>query len=89
MEVGTEDSWIRRLKNQDDPLAHGWFSVKQPDSRAIADGITYEAARDEEKQYFSNTAPWSTLDFEHRSRLGTSRLVERLSDVLTDCISLR
>ncbi|KAM5545240.1 hypothetical protein V8D89_001351 [Ganoderma adspersum] len=89
MEVGTEDSWIRRLKNQDDPLAHGWFSVKQPDSRAIADGITYEAARDEERQYFSNTTPWSTLDSEHRSRLGTSRLAERLSDVLTDCISLR
>ncbi len=89
MEVGTENSWIRRIKNQDEPLTHGWFSVKQPDSRAIAEGITYEEARDQERQYFSNTAPWNTLDFEHRTRLGTSMLVERLSDVLSDCISLR
>ena len=89
MEVGTEDSWMRRLKNLDEPLTHGWFSVKQPDSRAIAEGITYEAARDLEGQYFASTAPWNTLDSEHQGRLGTFRLVERLSDVLTDCISLR
>lgn len=89
MEVGTEDSWMRRIKNQDEPLTHGWFSVKQPDSRAIKEGITYEEARGQEKQYFSNTTPWNVLDFEHRNRLGTASLVERLSDVLTDCISLR
>ncbi|KAI1783496.1 P-loop containing nucleoside triphosphate hydrolase protein [Ganoderma leucocontextum] len=89
MEVGNEDNWIRRIRNQDEPLTHGWFSVKQPDSRAISDGITYEAARVQERKYFSDNAPWNGLDFEHQNRLGTSKLVERLSDVLSDCISMR
>ena len=87
--AGEEDNWLRYICNQDEPLEHGWFSVKQPDSRAIAAGITWSEAREREREFFSTTSPWNVLDLEYQNRLGTGKLVERLSDVLSECISQR
>ncbi|KAI0359461.1 hypothetical protein OH77DRAFT_1419958 [Trametes cingulata] len=86
---GEEDSWLRYIRNQEEALAHGWFAVKQPDSRAIASGITWGEAREREREFFTTVSPWNRLDLEHQNRLGTAKLVERLSDVLTDKISQR
>ncbi|KAI1783118.1 P-loop containing nucleoside triphosphate hydrolase protein [Ganoderma leucocontextum] len=87
--AGEESSWLRYIRNQDEPLEHGWFSVKQPDSRAIAAGITWEEAREKEREFFTTGSPWNALDLEYQNRLGTHKLVDRLSDVLSDCISRR
>ncbi|TBU52257.1 P-loop containing nucleoside triphosphate hydrolase protein [Dichomitus squalens] len=86
---GEEGSWLRYIRNEDEPLEHGWFSVKQPDSRAIATGITWAEAREKEREFFATSSPWNILDLEYQNRLGTTKLVERLSDVLSDCISQR
>ncbi|KAI0753564.1 P-loop containing nucleoside triphosphate hydrolase protein [Daedaleopsis nitida] len=86
---GEEDNWVRFIRNQDESLVHGWFSVKQPDSRAIAAGISWEEAREKEREFFSTVAPWSMLEHECQNRLGTEKLVNRLSDVLSECISQR
>ncbi|KAI0740579.1 P-loop containing nucleoside triphosphate hydrolase protein [Earliella scabrosa] len=86
---GEEDNWLRYIRNQEEPLEHGWFSVKQPDSRAIAAGITWEEAREKEHEFFSTQSPWNVLDLEYQNRLGTDKLVDRLSDVLSECISQR
>ncbi|KAH9925885.1 P-loop containing nucleoside triphosphate hydrolase protein [Epithele typhae] len=86
---GEEDDWLKYIRNQAEPLQHGWFSVKQPDSRAIAGGITWEDAREKEREYFSTVSPWNALDLEYKNRLGTHKLVDRLSDVLSDRISQR
>ncbi|KAI9063947.1 hypothetical protein FKP32DRAFT_1603293 [Trametes sanguinea] len=87
--AGEEDSWLRYIRNQDEPLTHGWFCVKQPDSRAIAAGITWSEARQAEREFFQTVAPWNRLDLEHQNRLGTQKLVERLSDVLSEEVSQR
>ena len=86
---GEEDTWLRYIRNQEEPLRYGWFAVKQPDSRAIAAGITREAARAREREFFLTVPPWSGLDLECQNRLGTGKLVERLSDVLSDSIAQR
>ncbi|KAI0628425.1 P-loop containing nucleoside triphosphate hydrolase protein [Trametes polyzona] len=87
--LGEEDSWLRYIRNQEESLTNGWFSVKQPDSHALAEGITWEKAREQERQFFTTTPPWNKLDSEYQNHLGTSRLVERLSDVLTAKIAQR
>ncbi|KAI0657630.1 P-loop containing nucleoside triphosphate hydrolase protein [Cubamyces menziesii] len=86
---GEEDGWLRYIRNQSEPLTHGWFSVKQPDSRALSAGITWEEARESERHFFLYTAPWNQLDLEYQNRLGTYKLVERLSDLLSDKIRER
>lgn len=63
--------------------------MKQPDSRAIAAGITWEEAREREREFFTTITPWCVLDLEYQNRLGTEKLVECLSDVLSECISQR
>ncbi|KAI0644851.1 P-loop containing nucleoside triphosphate hydrolase protein [Trametes meyenii] len=48
--AGEEASWLRYIRGQEEPLTHGWYSVKQPDSKAIASGITWGEARDKERE---------------------------------------
>ncbi|PCH35504.1 hypothetical protein WOLCODRAFT_145834 [Wolfiporia cocos MD-104 SS10] len=86
---GEEDRWIRFIKNEYEALDNGWFSVKQPDSRALAAGISWADARKQEKEYFSSTSPWSELGFEFQNRLGTANLTHCLSNILTDLIAKR
>ena len=63
--------------------------MKQPDSKALMEGISWDEARDRERSFFSTAPPWNALDLEFRNHLGTKKLVERLSDVLSDSISQR
>ncbi|KAH9917093.1 P-loop containing nucleoside triphosphate hydrolase protein [Amylocystis lapponica] len=87
--AGEEDRWLRFLRNEFERLDNGWYSVKQPDSQALAAGISWSEARAKELEYFSGTTPWSTLDFSSQQYLGTSNLTERCSDVLSTLIARR
>ena len=87
--AGDEENWIRFIRNDFKPLENGWFSVKQPDSVALQQGITWEEARASERDYFAWTAPWSALDYAHQQQLGTANLTERLSSLLSGLISKR
>ncbi|KAH9925891.1 P-loop containing nucleoside triphosphate hydrolase protein [Epithele typhae] len=84
---GDEDQWLRFIRNESEPLDHGWYCVKQPDSVQIKQGITWEEAREKEEEFFEKTSLWSGLDTSYRSRLGTAALMRRLGDVLSDSIS--
>ncbi|KAI0925224.1 hypothetical protein AcW1_007088 [Taiwanofungus camphoratus] len=86
---GEEDRWLRFIKNEYEPLDNGWFSVKQPDSRALSAGISWADARRQEQEYFLATSPWSDLDSGYQRFLGTARLTECLSAVLSDLIAKR
>ncbi len=66
-----------------------WFCVKCPNSEAIQSGITWEGARQDESLWFSNKAPWSTLEESLKQRLGTANLTHCLSDKLCDLIEKR
>ncbi|OBZ65815.1 Interferon-induced GTP-binding protein Mx [Grifola frondosa] len=89
IDAGDEEKWLRFIKNEYEALDNGWFSVKQPDTRALAAGISWSEARQQEREYFSSTSPWAALDYEYQNQLGTANLTERLSAVLSDLIAKR
>ncbi|KAI9441571.1 P-loop containing nucleoside triphosphate hydrolase protein [Lactarius indigo] len=60
-----------------------YFSVKNPDSQDIRDGITYEKAREQEAVFFSTKEPWSNLEWLYQRRLGTDKLTTRLGQLLS------
>lgn len=77
------------MKNEEEQLDLGWFCVKQPDSIQVANGISLEDTQKFEKDFFDSTEPWCSLPFVAKIRLGTSPLVERLSQMLAELIALR
>ncbi|KAH9924573.1 P-loop containing nucleoside triphosphate hydrolase protein [Fomitopsis serialis] len=88
---GDEERWVTLLKNEYPQLAldNGWFSVKQPDSVQLSEGITRADARQEERHFFASTKPWDLLPQLFQRRLGTLNLAERCSDVLSGLIAKR
>lgn len=63
--------------------------MKQPDSLALAAGITWVEARKTEREFFESTEAWAELEYEFQGRLGTANLTRCLSDILTDLIAKR
>ncbi|KAI6014111.1 hypothetical protein PISMIDRAFT_109943 [Pisolithus microcarpus 441] len=86
---GEEESWIRLIRNEVEPLDNNWYCVKQPSSHDISLGINWVDARNMEKQFFATKKPWSGLDSHLRRFLGTGRLTERLSAILAESIARR
>jgi hypothetical protein len=89
--TGEEGSWTRRIQGYYDEEDGGlkYFSVKNPDSQDIRNGITYEQARQKETEFFTTQAPWSSLDWVYQQRLGTEKLTRHLGQALSDLISKR
>ncbi|KAL1739056.1 P-loop containing nucleoside triphosphate hydrolase protein, partial [Schizophyllum fasciatum] len=86
---GEEHHWIAFIKNEKEPLEHNWFSVKQPSSHELKQGITWAEARQSENNFFSSTAPWSEMDSMYQKYLRTTNLIKRLSDILSDLVAKR
>lgn len=86
---GEEIHWISFIKNEKEPLEHGWFSVKQPSSNELKRGITWTEARQSENNFFSSTPPWSEMEAMYQKYLRTSNLIKRLSDILSDLVAKR
>ncbi|KAI6119116.1 P-loop containing nucleoside triphosphate hydrolase protein [Pisolithus croceorrhizus] len=74
---GEEESWIRLIRNQVEHLDNNWYCVKKPSSRDISLGINWMEARS------------SGLDSHLHQFLGTGRLTERLSAILSELIARR
>jgi len=83
-----EENWLPYIRGEKEDTTM-WFCVKCPDSKAIDSGISWEEARHEESSWFSNKAPWSTLEGSFKQKLGTGNLTRRLSDKLCDLIAER
>lgn len=83
---GEESDWLKYIQGEE-PLQ--WFCVKNPNSRTLAEGITWEGARSQEREFFSQTYPWNNLEWTYQQRLGTDRLTQRLSGTLSELISQR
>ena len=86
---GDHEYWIRFIRNETKPLENGWFSVKQPDTQDVKDGITWEEARAQEEKFFTTKAPWSSLEPSVSEHLGTANLTVRLSNILSSLIAKR
>ena len=92
--TGEEGRWIRRIQGHHDEEEGEeggikYFSVKNPDSQDIKNGITYEQARQKEAEFFATQEPWSSLDWGYQQRLGTEKLTRHLGQTLSDLISKR
>ncbi|KAI0302311.1 P-loop containing nucleoside triphosphate hydrolase protein [Multifurca ochricompacta] len=89
--LGEEGNWTRLIQGHSDGKEGRveYFSVKNPDSQDIRNGITYELAREKEFEFFSTRTPWSNLDQLYQRRLGTEKLTRRLGQVLSNLISKR
>ncbi|KAI9465219.1 P-loop containing nucleoside triphosphate hydrolase protein [Lactarius psammicola] len=87
--AGEEAIWINRIQRGGKDGGIEYFSVKNPDSQDIRDGITYEKAREQEAAFFSTKAPWSNLEWLYQRRLGTDKLTTRLGQLLSSLISRR
>ena len=81
--------WINKIRSGGVNGGIEYFSVKNPDSQDIKNGITYEQARERETEFFSTRTPWSDLEWLCQRRLGTDKLTKRLGQVLASLISKR
>ena len=86
---GEAGNWLSFIRNEKEPLANGWYAVKQPGSQAIEKGITWTEAREQEDSFFATESGWCDLDLIYQKYLRTSNLVARLSEILSDLISKR
>jgi len=87
--TGDEGVWISKIQRGCKGGGIEYFSVKNPDSQEIRDGITYEQARKKEAVFFTTKAPWSNLEWLYQRRLGTDKLTARLGQLLSSLISRR
>lgn len=86
---GEAESWLSFIRNEKELLTNGWYAVKQPGSKAIENGITWEEAREEENRFFAAESGWCDLDPIYHKYLRTSNLVARLCEILSDLIAKR
>ena len=77
------------MRNQKEKFKHGWYCVKQPGPSELRAGITWEQARQNEREFFQRTPPWSTVEFDLKERLGTEKLSAALGQKLFDLILKR
>ena len=75
--------------NKVEELKLGWYCAKQPDGVQLKEGISWDQARREEADFFKNVQPWASLRWADQQRLGTPRLVEQLSNTLSELIRRR
>lgn len=66
--------------------ADGYYITKQPSTKELEKGITFEAAREREQAFFRDTPPWCDKG-NLRDRMGTPRLTKALSQLLGEVIS--
>ena len=87
--MGEEATWISKIQSGGESGGIEYYSVKNPDSQDIRNGITYEQAWEKEGEFFSTKSPWSNLEWFYQRRLGTDKLTRRLGQVLSNLIAKR
>jgi GTP-binding protein EngB required for normal cell division len=79
------EKWVRYIKGETEPLHHGWFCVKQPDTQSPHPMPTLAEAREQEELWFKKTSTWRELS--RPNHLGTTKLVQHLGGILSDLMS--
>ena len=87
IEPGDEGKWLDMLRNRTEIFKHGWFCVRQPGLTQLQARITPEVARENEREFFETTRPWSLAEPDLRARLGTGPLSKALGQKLFESIA--
>lgn len=84
LQPGEEGAWLSILEGQRHPLHHGYYMTKQPATKELLEKLSWEAAREREKEYFDTTPIWAKSSA--TNRLGTANLTKNLSRLLSGLI---
>ncbi|THH11229.1 hypothetical protein EW146_g8124 [Bondarzewia mesenterica] len=79
---GEEDDWLKYIRGEEDQTVQ-WYCVKNPNSQALATGITWEGARAQERDFFFEYEPLvqPRMDVPTASRL--PQLQDEIDKLLT------
>jgi len=80
---GDHDKWLSIVRNEEWKLKHGWYVTRQCSTAEIAKNLSAEEVRANEALFFEKE-PWKSMIDD--GRLGTSRLVDKLGDLLSNMI---
>jgi len=89
IDPGDEGKWLDMLRNRSEKFKHGWFCVRQPGYNQLQARITPEEARENEREFFETTRPWSNGEPDLRARCGTRALSKALGQKLFEVIAKR
>ncbi|KAF9029016.1 hypothetical protein BDZ89DRAFT_1091905 [Hymenopellis radicata] len=78
---GDEESWMRFIKNEKEPLENNWYCVKQPSPADLKEGMSWGLARQREDEWFSMTVPWSTMDPFYKRAILSDLVKKRLPEI--------
>ena len=67
-------------------LAVGYFVTKQPSPKELEEKISFDEARQREREFFDSENPWKDKDH-LKSQMGTSNLTNALSNLLGKVIN--
>lgn len=81
VEEACHGQWIDVLVGKKYPLKLGYYMVKNPNQKQLLEGITFEQARDVERQFFKSSKPWKNLN-QLANRFGVDALRSDLSKIL-------
>ncbi|GAA5955061.1 hypothetical protein JCM3765_003176 [Sporobolomyces pararoseus] len=89
VQEGEHARWIGILSGQRARLLNGYFATKLPGAADLDKNLTFEEAREKERNFFSSTSPWSELKDDIRRRLGIPKLTAYLSEKLSSYIKTK
>jgi hypothetical protein len=82
---GMGPTWLDIFNNKTRKLDKGWFAVKLP----AGGDIPWEAARQQEREWFQQDTLWKSIHQEDRNRLGSERLTQYISKQLSNLVADR
>lgn len=88
IESGEEAIWKAIFEGRRHHLALGYYITKQPSLEELRANITHKDARRNESNFFKSHMTWSTCDSLAKSRMGTAKLGQGLSRLLSQRIDV-
>ncbi|TCD68939.1 hypothetical protein EIP91_009329 [Steccherinum ochraceum] len=76
--------WLDVIEGRRHPTKHGYFCTRQPDEDERVSGMSFQEAREVERNFFRSTGTWA--DSSQPGRFGTAKLIANLSRLLGDVI---
>jgi Dynamin central region len=83
VESGELEAWENVMRNKSHPLRHGYYLTRFPKSDEKEMNMSLDKARKLEQDYFLGNSQWNKFD---RNRLGSAKLAEALSRLLSQMI---
>ncbi|KAL0481586.1 hypothetical protein AKO1_012507 [Acrasis kona] len=81
-----EKDWVNIMRGEKFSLALGYYMVKNPSTKRLKDDITFEEAREEEREFFKSSQVWGQYINKFEDRFGVDHVRSALSRKLVEMI---